>query len=53
MKLARTWPRLGSLPELNTFQCKGCGIVFTEVSGGDPLPERVTALHEQLYHVQH
>src|SRR6266540_1580437 len=35
MILAKTWPRLGGLPQLNTFECKDCSIVFTEVVTGE------------------
>ena len=30
MALARTWPRVGGLPELHTYQCQPCNVVFTE-----------------------
>ncbi len=29
MRLARTVPRLGGLPELHTFECRPCGISLT------------------------
>jgi hypothetical protein len=51
MMLARTCPHLGGLPEKNTFECKRCTIVFTEVDTGEgPVPERAIALHEEAYH---
>jgi rubredoxin len=33
MRLARTTPGIGELPELRTYDCKGCGLVFTESVG--------------------
>lgn len=30
MKLVRTAPRLGGLPELRTYRCEPCGTAFTE-----------------------
>jgi hypothetical protein len=30
MKLSRTMPRVGGLPELQTFECRPCAVVFTE-----------------------
>lgn len=51
MVLARISPRFGGLPELHTFQCKPCSVVFTEVATGDgSSPERVSALHEEPFH---
>jgi len=51
MALARTWPRLGGLPEMGTFGCKRCSIVFTEVVTGEgSAPERASALHDEPYH---
>jgi transposase-like protein len=51
MNLVRTWPRLGGLPELNSFECKRCSIAFTEVVTGEAAaPERVSALHNEDYH---
>jgi hypothetical protein len=45
MALARTWPRVGGLLEMQTFQCKDCNVVFTEVvTGAAPIQERVTVL---------
>jgi hypothetical protein len=29
MRLVRTVPRLGGLPELHTFECRPCGICLT------------------------
>ena len=31
MKLARVTPRFGGLPELQTFECRPCGVTSTEV----------------------
>jgi hypothetical protein len=54
MELARTWPRLGGLPEMHSFQCKLCDVVFTEVATGDGAePERASALHGEEYDAQH
>jgi hypothetical protein len=51
MLLARTWPRVGGLPEMLSFECKRCRIVFTEVVTGDgSAPERASALHDEAYH---
>ena len=30
MKLARITPRVGGLPELQTFECRPCGVTLTE-----------------------
>jgi transposase-like protein len=30
MKLARVTPRVGGLPELQSFECRPCGVVLTE-----------------------
>jgi hypothetical protein len=30
MRLARTIPGIGELPELRTYDCNACGVVFTE-----------------------
>lgn len=50
MMLARTWPRLGGLPELHTYQCQPCNVVFTEVATGNgAMPERASALHYETY----
>ena len=54
MVLARTWPRVGGLAEMQTFECKRCTIVFTElVNGGSYAPERVGALHDEVYNALH
>jgi transposase-like protein len=47
MVLVRSVPRVGGLPRLNSYQCKPCGVVFTEEDGGGPpLAGRALALHE-------
>jgi hypothetical protein len=33
MRLALTIPGIGELPELHTYDCKACGVVFTESVG--------------------
>jgi len=33
MRLARTSPEIGETPELRTYDCKACGVVFTESVG--------------------
>jgi hypothetical protein len=33
MGLARTIPAIGAVPELRTYDCSACGIVFTEGAG--------------------
>jgi hypothetical protein len=38
MKLARVTPRFGGLPELQTFECRPCGSVLTEMT--DERPQR-------------
>jgi len=54
MVLLRTWPRMGGLPEIRNFECKRCTIVFTElVNGGSYAPERVGALHDEVYNALH
>lgn len=54
MVLARTWPRVGGLAEMLTFQCEPCNVVFTEVVTGDgAAPERVTVLHREEFHALH
>jgi len=53
MVLARIWPRVGGLAEMQTFECKRCSIVFTELAGEDSAPERVGALHAEVYNVLH
>ena len=30
LRFVRSLPRLGGLPELHTFECKACGITYTE-----------------------
>jgi hypothetical protein len=51
MVLARTWPRVGGLAEMQTYQCKRCNVVFTEVvTGAGAIPERVTVLHHEEFH---
>lgn len=51
MVLARTWPRVGGLAEMHTFQCVPCNVVFTEVATGiGPIPERVNELHREEFH---
>ena len=30
MRFVRAVPRLGALPELQTFECKACGVMFTD-----------------------
>jgi hypothetical protein len=40
MRLARTIPGIGALPELHTYDCKQCGVALTEA--GEP-GERRTA----------
>ncbi len=30
MKLVRTTPRVGGLPELQTFECRACNVTLTE-----------------------
>ena len=50
MVLARTWPRVGGLPEIHTFQCEPCNVVFTEVvTGAGSAPERASALQYEVY----
>ena len=54
MVLARTWPRVGGLAEMQTFECKRCSIVFTEIANGEgSAPERVGALDAEVYNVLH
>jgi ribosomal protein L37AE/L43A len=33
MRLARTIPGIGEPPALRTYECKACGVVFTESAG--------------------
>jgi hypothetical protein len=30
MRLARSIPKIGGLPELQTFDCRACGVAITE-----------------------
>ena len=54
MALARTEPSLGTLPEVNTYECRRCSIVFTEVvTGTGSAPERVSVLHSETYEALH
>jgi hypothetical protein len=54
MELARTGPRLDALPEINTYECRRCRIVFTElVTEAGSVPERVSALHSETYQALH
>jgi hypothetical protein len=32
MKLVRVMPRLGGLSELHTFECRACGVAFTQAA---------------------
>jgi transposase-like protein len=32
MRLARIVPRLGGLPELRTYECRACGVSFTQAA---------------------
>jgi transposase-like protein len=55
MRLAKTTPRLGGLPELRTYQCKECVMVFTEImTGPGPIAERACVLNFEagLCHVR-
>jgi hypothetical protein len=41
MRLVRTVPRLGALPELRTYKCRACGIHYTaETPQSSLLPEQ-------------
>jgi len=54
MVSARTKPRFGGHPEMNTYECQRCDIVFTEVvTGAGSAPERVSALHSETYQALH
>jgi hypothetical protein len=54
MVLARIWPRAGGLAEMQTFECKRCSIVFTELANGEgSARERVGALDAEVYNVLH
>ena len=51
MMLARTWPRVGGVAEMHTYQCQPCNVAFTEVvTGAGAIPERVTVLHREEFH---
>jgi hypothetical protein len=40
--------------EINTFECRRCSIIFTEVvTGAGAAPERVSALHGEAFHALH
>jgi hypothetical protein len=43
MKLARVTPRVGGLPELQTFECRPCGVALTDAV--DDLSARPNALY--------
>jgi rubredoxin len=43
MRVARTIPGSGELPELRTYDCKACGVVFTESVGAAEWRESVGA----------
>jgi hypothetical protein len=32
MRIARTTPRFGNLPDLNTFECRACGVSYIEAA---------------------
>lgn len=50
MTLIQIRPALGALPVRSTFECKRCNILFTEVVTGESfIPERVSALHNEIY----
>ena len=54
MEVARTKPRFGGQPEMNTYECQRCNIVFTEVvTGAGSMPERASALHGESYQALH
>ena len=54
MGLKRAKPCPGGLAEINTFECRRCDIVFTEVvTGAGAAPERVSALHGEAFHALH
>jgi hypothetical protein len=42
MRLARTIPTIGAVPELRTYDCKACGVVFTESVGAAEWRESVS-----------
>ncbi|HXQ83784.1 MAG TPA: hypothetical protein VN769_06920 [Xanthobacteraceae bacterium] len=41
MRLASTVPRFGAFPELRTFECKTCGVTYTEAAKPDDEGEAV------------
>jgi hypothetical protein len=43
MHLVRTFPKIGALPELRIYDCKACGVVFTESVGAAEWRESVGA----------
>jgi DNA-directed RNA polymerase subunit RPC12/RpoP len=43
MRLAQTISRNGELPEVRTYDCNACGIVFTEGAGRAEWRESVSA----------
>jgi hypothetical protein len=45
MRLARTVPRLGGLPELRTYECRACSVTFTEAveAGHDAEAQRAVS----------
>ena len=54
MVLARAGVRRSTLPEINTYECRRCRIVFTEVATGTGSePERVSALYGETYQALH
>ena len=54
MVSARAQPRFGEHPEMNTYECQRCSIVFTEVvTGAGSAPERASALHGETYQALH
>ena len=54
MVSARTQPRFGEHPEMNTYECQRCSIVFAEVvTGAGSAPERASALHCEPYQALH
>ncbi len=51
MALARTCPRVDGLPEMHTYQCQPCNVVFAEVvTGAGAMLERATVLHREEFH---
>ena len=46
MKRAKVTPSFGGLPELRTFRCATCNVVFTEVvTGPEAIAERACVLN--------